>query len=378
MRLSIIATLLLTPLFLHAQNYEVFVSGRTTSTVKKYDELGTYLGDFVTSGLGGLAQTEDILFHPDGSVLVSGFGSSAIKRYDGITGAFMGDFSSGYTLSQPSKMAMGPDSLIYITQWAGDSSVVRFDLNGNFVDQFTGALNSALMHLWDADTNFYVTEFGNGSNGVVHQFDKDGNDLGIFINSAVLQGPTGMWRDSTGDFFVEDWTTGRVQQFDSLGVYEGIFISGMSQPEGIAFLPNGDMLIGDWGSDLVHRFDAMGGMQTTFTSGNGLGDPNAVKVRLNPTTSIATTDEIEFALTYHRARHHIKIITPVWLATGSVSIYAIDGKLIQTSTINAAQGTITLPIKSKLAPGTYVVQMNYRLSNGAEHRVWEHKLMVAN
>ena len=48
---------------------------------------------------GGLNGTEDILFHPDGSVLVTGFGNTTIKRYDGETGAFLGDFSSGYALA---------------------------------------------------------------------------------------------------------------------------------------------------------------------------------------------------------------------------------------------------------------------------------------
>ena len=77
-------------------------------------------------------------FHPDGSVLVTGFGNTTIKRYDGETGAFLGDFSSGYALATPSKMSIGPDSLIYVTQWdAVQNNIVRFDLDGNFVDEFT-------------------------------------------------------------------------------------------------------------------------------------------------------------------------------------------------------------------------------------------------
>ena len=77
------------------QNFEVFVSGRSTSSVKKYDELGNYWGDFVSSGSGGLSTTEDILFHPDGTILVSGYGNNAIKRYDGNNGIYLGDFTSG-------------------------------------------------------------------------------------------------------------------------------------------------------------------------------------------------------------------------------------------------------------------------------------------
>jgi hypothetical protein len=52
----------------------------------------------------------------------------------------------------------------------------------------------------------------------------------------------------------------------------------MTNPEGIAFTPEGDLLIGDWGEDAVHRFDADGNNLGYFTSGNGLTDPNGVKI----------------------------------------------------------------------------------------------------
>lgn len=278
---------ILSPTFLSAQNsYTVLVSSRGESAVKEYDLDGNYLGDFVSPGSGGLSGTEDILFHPDGSVLVTGFANTAIKRYDGITGDYLGNFSSGYSLNTPSKMSIGPDSLLYVTQWgATQNKVVRFALDGTFVDEFTsvGAPNG-LGHLWDAGKNFYIALYGNGASGTIHKFDSLGNSLGVFINSFILQGPTSIWRDGAGDMLVEDWTTGKVLRYDSQGAYKGEFLTGMTNPEGIAFLPNGDMLIGDWGEDAVHRFDSTGSYLGYFTSGEGLTDANSVKLRLVQST----------------------------------------------------------------------------------------------
>ena len=62
---------------------------------------------------------------------MTGIGNNAIRRYDPQTGDFMGDFSSGYSLAEPTKMAIGPDSLLYVSQWGDDQSkVARFDLDG--------------------------------------------------------------------------------------------------------------------------------------------------------------------------------------------------------------------------------------------------------
>lgn len=262
--------------------YEIFVSDRGNDGVRRYDLDGNLIDDFVSSGSGGLIQTEDMLFHPDGSLLVTGVGNNAIKRFSGTNGLYLGDFSTGYFLNLPSKMSLGPDSLIYVTQWGGTSKVVRFDLDGNFVDEFTSvSIPNALDHLWDADTNFYISCFGSGLDGYIHKFDKDGNDLGVFISSVVLQGPTSIWNDVTGDFLVADWTTGQVHRFDNAGLYENIFVTGLTNPEGMCFLPNGDFLLGDWGEDAVHRLAPDGTSLGYFTSGLGLTDPNSVILRHN-------------------------------------------------------------------------------------------------
>ena len=259
------------------REYTVLVNSREADAVLRYDANGDFLGPFIAPGAGGLDGPEDILFHPDGSVLVTGFANTAIKRYD-ASGEYLSDFSTGYSLATPSKMSIGPDDLIYVTQWGETQNViVRFTVQGAFVDEFVSA-PKALGHFWDADGRLYVALFGDNGDGTVHRFDPEGADLGTFIDSAVLAGPTDIWTDTNGDVLVEDWLAGTVLRYSPSGEYIDTFLDGMTNPEGMAITPEGDLLIGDWGEDAVHRFDAQGEYLGYFAVGDGLIDPNCVVV----------------------------------------------------------------------------------------------------
>ncbi|MBK8498257.1 MAG: hypothetical protein IPL52_05450 [Flavobacteriales bacterium] len=104
---------------------------------------------------------------------------------------------------------------------------------------------NGLGHFWDELGRFYISVYGNGGNGYVRRFDADGNDLGVFIDSSILQGPTDLLRLANNDVLVQDWTTGLVQRFDASGQYLGVFASGLTNPEGHAFPPDGTLLMGD-------------------------------------------------------------------------------------------------------------------------------------
>lgn len=311
-------------------SFEVLVNSRATNGIMKYDEQGNYLGYFIMPSSGGLSSPEDIIFHPDGTVLVTGNNNTTIKRYNGKTGGYIGNFSTGYSLSSPSKMSIGPDSLIYVTQWGAiQNKVVRFDLQGAFVDEFTSiGAPKGLGHTWDKNRDFYIALYNNGGDGTVHRFDSTGKDKGTFINTSILQGPTNIWFDNNGDMLVEDWTTGKVLRYDSTGLYKSDFVTGMTNPEGIAFLPNGGMLIGDWGKDAVHLIDVNGNLLGYFCSGNGLTDPNCVRIRLAG-TSVSKLTENEFSVTPTIGRR-FKISVPASMYKNmNISIVNVTGRVTE-------------------------------------------------
>ena len=74
----------------YAAARDLYVCDATGSQVMRYDGVtGALVGDFVTAHLGGLALPFAMAFGPDGNLYVSngsGFSPGAI-RYNGVTGA---------------------------------------------------------------------------------------------------------------------------------------------------------------------------------------------------------------------------------------------------------------------------------------------------
>lgn len=268
---------------IHQTRTDIYVGSRNTSSVKKYDgKTGNYIGDFVSAGSGGLNTTQDLLFMSDSVLLVTGINNSTIKKYNGVNGAYIGDFTTGYSLANPTKMSIGRDGLIYVSQWgASQNKIARFNISGSFVDEFTSVgVTSGLGHAWDSTGNFYAASYGNGNNGKIYKFNSSGTLLSTFIPTGNVQGPSNLWFNSAGDLFVADWTLGKVQHFNSQGQFIGTYISGMQNIEGFAFLPDKSLLLSDWTRNVINKFDSLGTPLGTFITTGALSSPNSIAVRI--------------------------------------------------------------------------------------------------
>ena len=253
-------------------------SGFTTGPWKilRYDENGQNATTFIDEDL---AWPQDIVFLEDqGQVLISNLSSGKINRYDANTGSLIGSFATG--IDGPTRMKIGTDNLLYVLQWEGNGLVLRYQLNGTFVDQFTDVGVSRSIGLdWDSEGNLYVSSFDGAS---IRKFDANGNDQGLFVSTGI-QGPTNIWFDEGDNLFVNDWTADKVVEFNSSGNLVGDFVSsGLDQPEGVDFFPNGDFLIGSGGTAEIKQYDADGNfVKNLVGSGSGgLIQPNAVRIRV--------------------------------------------------------------------------------------------------
>ena len=238
-----------------------------------------------------LAWPQDILFmESEETVLISNLNSGKVTRYHSTTGAYQDDFIIG--LSGPTRMKIGPDSLLYILQWNGTGMVKRYELDGTYVDDFTSIGVSQSIGLdWDIDTNLYVSSYNGKS---VRKFDVNGIDQGLFIDTN-LQGPTNIWFDDNGDLLVADYNGTSVKRFDGTGTFQGDYLTGLSQSEGIAFMANQTILIGNGANGSVKHFDSNGsfiGDLVTPSSG-GLIRPNALVIRDESTLSISDLSEMK-------------------------------------------------------------------------------------
>lgn len=262
---------------------DLFVSSRNTHSVKRYREgSGEFLGDFVPPGAGGLQATQEVAIGPDGNLYVSGRGNNAILRYS-ATGEFLGAFTTGYQLDNPTKMTFGPDNLIYVSQWGvQQSSVARFDaLTGAFVDEATPNLNQPMSHAWDRAGRLYVATFGDRD---VRRFAPGGSLIDVVAGPPHLKGPVNLWFGLDEDLFVVDWEAGAVVRFDALTFEsKGIFISGLVRTEGVTMGPDGAFYLCDWQLNRINRYDAFNGQFLgIFTQQGGILQPNSLTFGPSP------------------------------------------------------------------------------------------------
>jgi outer membrane protein assembly factor BamB len=208
--------------FVDAADAGLLVAAFNSHSVASYADDGAYLGDFVTSGSGGLSGPEGLVIGPDGNLYVSSLNNSQILRFNGTTGAFIDVFASGGTFL-PQGLVFGPDGNLYVAG-GGSHNVARYNgVTGEFIDNFvapnSGGLEEADGIGFGADGNLYVA----GSiSKQIHRYD---GATGAPLGSVVLGfGPSGFAIGPDGDLFI---AKGRdIVRFDGLtGADEGVFAS---------------------------------------------------------------------------------------------------------------------------------------------------------
>jgi sugar lactone lactonase YvrE len=267
------------------QGYDIYVSDAGNFSlppwqILKFDQNGENPEVFITENLDW---PHDIVFLEDANtVLISNFNSGRINRYNADTGDFIDVFTSD--VIAPTRMKIGADNLLYVIQGSGSGRVKRFQLDGTPVGDFTNlGLSRGLGMDWDSEGNLYVSSY---DGQLVRKFDTNGLDQGNLIVTN-LAGPTNTWFDDNGDIFVSDYDGGAVRRFSAEGVFLGDFIQGLSQSEGVDFLPNGNILIGNGGTSSVKMFTPAGTyIEDIIPSQSGkLKQPNVIVVRKIKTDS---------------------------------------------------------------------------------------------
>lgn len=225
----------------------------------------------------GLDWPQDILFLEErNEVLISNLNSGVINRHKATTGELIDSFATG--IAGPTRIKIGNDRLLYVLQWSGKGTVLRYDLDGIFKGEFTSVkVPQSIGMDWDKSGNLYISSFADAN---VRKFDSKGKDLGIFINSN-LQGPTNIWFDDQGNLLVNDWKGGQITKFDAEGNFLSHVITGLKQSEGVDFLPNGDFLIGNGGTAEIKLYDKDCKFKKDLVQegSGGLIRPNAVIIR---------------------------------------------------------------------------------------------------
>lgn len=257
------------------------VSGYVSDNVVRYNALtGEFMDVFVAGGSGGLNAPEGLAIGPDGNLYVASANTHSVKRYDGLTGAYLDDFATDNGLNYPRGITFGPDGNLYVS--SSNDKVLRFNgTTGQFIDAFVPYGTPDLIDPQD------LVFRGNGklyiSNGWSRSVIRCNAQTGAYIDTFVHGTPTdslqGMDFGTDGNLYVADADHNSVHRYDGLtGALIDDFVppgvGGLNHAEDVLFGLDGNLYVTSHYTDEVLRYDGLTGAPLgVFASGGGLVGP---------------------------------------------------------------------------------------------------------
>ncbi len=191
----------------------VLVTSGGDHRVVEFDRSGATIGDFVASGVGGLATPTGITMGPNGNVLVSSRDTNAVLEYDLVTGTYIGQFVTAGSggLSTPFGLEFGPNGNLFVTSGKAQGQVLEFDgTSGEFLrvmvtDTHSGGLSDPRGMAFKPDGKLLVASFSTRS--VLEYDGESGNLLRKFNNAGTdvavtTAGPWGVRIGPDGQVYV--------------------------------------------------------------------------------------------------------------------------------------------------------------------------------
>jgi hypothetical protein len=146
--------------------------GGNFNRVVEFDSLGNYLGQFFPDNSGGLLGPFDVLVRTN-DVLVTGSTSSAAHRYD-LNGNYLDDFAGNILF--PQQMVEFANSNVGIASFGSSGGLKIYDPNGTIVNEFNSVSGLRGVHYLGSG-NIIVT-----NSGGVHEID---GTTGDFVRTIV-------------------------------------------------------------------------------------------------------------------------------------------------------------------------------------------------
>ena len=217
------------------------------------------------------------LAHATRALIIAQPTTNNVLRFDGITGAAKGAFIAAGAggLVSPAQMILGPDGKLYIADSTANV-VKRFNLDGNFIDDFTpaGHLSAPVSLKFGPDGKLYV--LCGGTVRQIHRFHgTTGAYEALMVNATSTQinnAKDFIFMPSTNDFLVTS-SLNTVTRFSfSTGAFVSFYlnptknIGNLNYPVGILIGPDGNYWVASGnGTNKITRF--------SITNGAKINDP---------------------------------------------------------------------------------------------------------
>ena len=231
-------------------------NGKLHGVLRYNGETGAFVGQFIS-----MSRPFGMTYGPDGNLYVGNLDTSSINRYNGTTGAFISTFvnSGSGGLGIPWDMAFGPDGNLYVATTEGASpGILRYNgSSGAFMSRLVDAPSWGLT--FGPDGSLYAS-----NQGVRRYSAVDGSYLDDFV--APNYGGFHLKFGTGGDLFLATVTPG-VARFDgSSGAFLGDFAVPPGYPNNpifgsleVTFGPDGNLYVGNALNSGVLRFDGSTG-----------------------------------------------------------------------------------------------------------------------
>ncbi|WP_397571855.1 peptidyl-alpha-hydroxyglycine alpha-amidating lyase family protein [Schlesneria sp. T3-172] len=240
---------------------ELFLFHRGPRPVLCFDAEGTFLrgwGDDVIKIAHGLR------IDSDDNVWITDVGSSRVYKFDSQGNPLLilgtGVAGTGHNqFNEPTDIAFGPEGVVYISDGYGNSRVMKFNQNGEFISTWGTAGKDQgqfrLPHSIVVDKEQRVL-VGDRENNRIQVFDTDGQWLATWKGFA----PYGMAFDPEGRLFVADGRACQVLLLDDQGKVvrrwgrEGKSTGQFQMPHMLTFDASGNLYVAEINGKRLQKF----------------------------------------------------------------------------------------------------------------------------
>ena len=323
----------------------------TNTTAIEADHTAHYRGAFV-QGVPGNGFNM-LTFGPDGNLYaptvgLPGLNANAIGRFNGSTGAFMGQFTpAGYT-EGIRDMVFHAGYLYVASEY--NNEVLQFDgTTGAFVSVFvtpgSGGISGPHGMTFGPDGNLYVSGRNNAT--VVRYDGTTGAPLGTYVTSGSggMSLPEGIGFDPSGSYlYVASTGSNQVLKYNAqTGAFVGVAASeGVSGPKDVKFGSDGLMYILSAGNNRILRFTTGGTYVDDYVPGGSGGMTNIHRMTFGPDGDLYVASATN---------------------PGQIMRFGTENEAIFTVT-NTTASTLPLTVNYATADGTAHAGTNYMATSG--------------
>jgi len=347
-----------------------------------------YTGDGLQATIATFNGVEGLAFDPSGNLVIADFGNDCIRRINIATGIIStivgiggapdttgdGGQATAAHLDRPMGVKYDASGNLYICDW-GNNKIRKVNtlgiissVAGRYAYGYTGdgfAATAAQLYApykmaFDPSGNLFFADGGNNcvreinmSTGIINTVVGNGTP-GLSVDgspasASMLNGPSSVAFDGTGNLYITDRGNQRVRIVNSAGIMNTAAGSGavgefgdggpataaaLRSPFDILLDPNLNLYIADINGNTVRKVTAL--PQAVFGAPSGLCIDSCITI--DGSSSTGTIDSLIWSIPgITLASPHSAIITACFLASGTYSInltvYNISGSNVQSSSI---------------------------------------------